>query len=99
VIGAIGGGLLRDVILDRPISVLHVGTLYAVAAASGVGVLLILVRFGVPIPIAGIAATAVTTAVRVGAVVFDWRFPEQGSAPLFGRRGETPPKAPATPQE
>lgn len=86
VIGAIGGGLLRDVILDRPISVLHVGTLYAVAAASGVGVLLVLVRFGVPIPIAGIAATAVTTAVRVGAVVFDWRFPEQRSAPLFRRR-------------
>ena len=35
VIGAIGGGMLRDVILNLPISFLHVGTLYAVAAAAG----------------------------------------------------------------
>lgn len=77
VIGAIGGGILRDLITNRPISILHVGTLYAVAAAAGVGVLIALVRFDVPIPIAGLVATAVTTAVRLAAVVFHWTFPEQ----------------------
>jgi len=77
VIGAIGGGVLRDVILNRPISVLHVGTLYAVAAAAGVGTLIALVRFGVPVPVAGLVSAAVTTAVRLAAVIFNWRFPEQ----------------------
>jgi len=77
VIGAIGGGMLRDVILNRPISVLHVGTLYAVAAGAGAGVLIVLVEFGTPILVAGIISAAVTTAVRLAAVVFDWTFPEQ----------------------
>jgi len=79
VIGAIGGGLLRDVILSRPISVLQVGTLYAVAAAAGVAVLIALVRLDVAVPIAGLVGTAVTTAVRVAAVIFHWTFPEQRS--------------------
>ena len=77
VIGAIGGGILRDLIMNRPISILHVGTLYAVAAAAGVGVLIVLVRFDVAIPIAGLIAAAVTTAVRLAAVIFNWTFPEQ----------------------
>ncbi len=77
VVGAIGGGVLRDVILNRPISILHVGTLYAVAAGAGVGVLIVLVRFEVPITIAGVIALAVTTVVRLSAVYFNWTFPEQ----------------------
>ena len=77
VIGAIGGGVLRDLILNRPISVLHVGTLYAVAAAAGAGVLIVLVRFDEAIPIAGLVAVALTTLVRLGAVFFGWSFPEQ----------------------
>lgn len=64
VVGAIGGGVLRDVILNRPISILHVGILYAVAAGAGVGVLIVVVRFDVPIMIAGLIALAVTTVVR-----------------------------------
>ena len=77
VIGAIGGGVLRDLILNRPISILHVGTLYAVAAAAGVGTLIVLARLDVPIPIAGLVSAAVTTAVRLAAVIFHWTFPEQ----------------------
>jgi uncharacterized membrane protein YeiH len=87
VIGAIGGGLLRDLILDRPLSVLHVGTLYAVAAGAGVGTLIVLVRFNVPIAVAGIIATVVTTAVRLGAVVFNWTFPEQRAVPFVRSKG------------
>ena len=90
VIGAIGGGVLRDVILSRPVSVLHVGTLYAVAAASGAGGLIILVRFDTPIFVAGLVGTAITVAVRLAAVVFDWTFPEQKAASLKRRGNSTP---------
>jgi uncharacterized membrane protein YeiH len=84
VIGAIGGGMLRDLILARPVSILQVGTLYAVAAGAGAGSLIVLVGFDVPVLIAGMVAVVVTTAVRILAVVFGWAFPEQRS--LIGRR-------------
>ncbi|WP_127795018.1 trimeric intracellular cation channel family protein [Agromyces sp. LHK192] len=79
VVGAIGGGMLRDIVLSIPVSFLRVGTLYAVAAGSGVGVLVLLVEFGVAVLIASTICVAVTTVVRVAAVVFDWKFPEQRS--------------------
>ena len=77
VIGAIGGGILRDLVLNRPVSILHVGTLYAIAAAAGVGTLILFVRFGMGVPMAGLISAAVTTAVRLAAVAFGWTFPEQ----------------------
>ena len=77
VIAAIGGGVLRDLILNRPVTILHVGTLYAVAAGAGSGALILLVTLGTPVPIAGLAAVVVTTAVRLAAVRFEWSFPEQ----------------------
>ncbi|MEV4319553.1 TRIC cation channel family protein [Actinocrispum sp. NPDC049592] len=54
VIGAVGGGMLRDVILNLPLSLLHVGTLYAVAAGAGAGVLIVLVAFGTSTLTAGL---------------------------------------------
>ena len=45
------------------------------AAGTGVGVLIVLVKFDVPILIAGLVAAAVTT--RLAAVIFGWTFPEQ----------------------
>ena len=86
VIGAIGGGMLRDVILNLPISFLHVGTLYAVAAAAGAGSLITLTAFGVPLLVAALVCVAVTTAVRLAAVLFGWTFPEQRSAHPRPRR-------------
>nr|WP_221379142.1 TRIC cation channel family protein [Actinoplanes polyasparticus] len=77
VIGAIGGGMLRDVIMNLPISFLQVGTLYAVAAGAGAGTFVLLATFGTPTPIAGLVCVAVTTAVRLAAVRFGWTFPEQ----------------------
>jgi len=77
VIGAIGGGVLRDVILRRPISFLYVGTLYATAAGAGAAALIVLNALGVPIPIAGLVCLAVTVAIRVGAVYLGWMLPEQ----------------------
>lgn len=82
VIGAIGGGMLRDIVLNVPVSFLQVGTLYAVAAGSGVGTLVVLLEFGTPVPLAALICIAVTTAVRLAAVAFGWTFPEQRALPL-----------------
>lgn len=79
VIGAIGGGMLRDVALNLPFSFLQVSTLYAVAAAAGVTVLVVLNAFAVPILVSGLACIAVTVVVRVVAVAVGWTFPEPGS--------------------
>ncbi|RWZ52545.1 hypothetical protein ELQ90_00880 [Labedella phragmitis] len=80
VIGAIGGGMLRDTALGLPVSFLQVGTLYAVAAGSGVGVLVLLIELGVSVPIAAVGCIIVTATVRLLAIVFAWTFPEQRPA-------------------
>jgi len=91
VVGAIGGGMLRDVMLNLPISFLHVGTLYAVAAASGTGVLVVLATLGTPILVAGLVGVVVTTFVRLAAILFGWTFPEQRA---IRPRRPTAPSAP-----
>lgn len=77
VVSAVGGGALRDLLLNLPIAVMHVGSLYAVAALAGVSVLTVLISLGVPVFIAGIVCTVVTTIVRLLSVRFGWSLPEQ----------------------
>lgn len=78
VISAVGGGVVRDVILNIPIALMHVGSLYAVAALVGAGVLSVLILvFEVPIVIAGVVCVVVTTLLRLLAVRFGWSLPEQ----------------------
>lgn len=89
VIGAIGGGMLRDVIMSLPISFLQVGTLYAVAAGAGAGSLILLAAIGTPIPIAGLACGMVTTVLRLAAVHLGLTFPEQRA---FVRRHRKKPE-------
>ena len=76
-VSAVGGGVLRDLMLNIPIALMHVGSLYAVASLVGVGVLVVLLAFGVPVVIAGIACVAVTAVLRLLAVRFGWSLPEQ----------------------
>lgn len=76
-IAAVGGGALRDVMLNLPIAVMHVGSLYAAAALTGVSVLTALIALGVPVVIAGVVCTLVTTLVRLLSVRFGWSLPEQ----------------------
>ncbi|AZS43699.1 hypothetical protein BWL13_01264 [Microbacterium oleivorans] len=77
VCAAVGGGLLRDVFMGLPVAMMHVGSLYAVAAAVGCAVLAVLDVLGVgPVP-AAITCIAVTAVIRVLAVVFDISLPEQ----------------------
>ena len=77
VVAAVGGSILRDVSLNLPIALMHVGSLYAVAAGVGTVLLVVLVRAGLPIPIAAVSGVVVTTLIRLGAVRFGWSIPEQ----------------------
>ena len=72
--------MLRDVILNHPISFLQVGTLYAVAAGAGASAFILLAELGAATPIAGVVCVAVATSVRLAAVRLDWRFPERRAA-------------------
>lgn len=80
-VAAVGGGILRDLLLNLPISIMQVGSLYAVAAIVGATTLAVLDGFGVNALVAGIVCVIVTFGVRVLAVVFDWRLPEQRHLP------------------
>ena len=44
VCSAVGGGILRDVFMGLPVAIMHVGSLYAVAAAAGCLVLAVVER-------------------------------------------------------
>lgn len=77
VCAAVGGGILRDVLLGLPVAVMHVGSLYAVAAGAGCAVLAVAYGFGAPLVAAGIAGVAVTAVIRLLAVMFDLSLPEQ----------------------
>ncbi|GGR36055.1 UPF0126 membrane protein [Agromyces sp. NBRC 114283] len=77
VAAAVGGGILRDMLMSLPVAIMHVGSLYAVAAAAGCLVLVVLDLFHVPIFIAGIACVVVTSIIRWLAVIFDLSLPEQ----------------------
>lgn len=94
VVSAVGGSVLRDVMLNVPIAVMHVGSLYAVAAGVGSGLLVVLFRLHVQITVAAIACVVVTTVIRVLAARFGWSLPQQraiGNWPRWRRR-ENPPR-------
>ncbi|MCP2371760.1 putative membrane protein YeiH [Agromyces terreus] len=77
VAAAVGGGVARDVMMGLPIAIMHVGSLYAVAAGAGCLVLALLHLFDVDLLIAGIVCVAVTAVIRWLAVIFDVSLPEQ----------------------
>jgi uncharacterized membrane protein YeiH len=77
VISAVGGSILRDVTLNLPIALMHVGSLYAIAATAGAVLLVVLVAMGVNVVVAGSACVVVTTLTRLGSVRFGWSLPEQ----------------------
>ena len=77
VLSAVGGSILRDLLLNRPIALMHVGSLYALAAVVGTSTLTILLRLNVDIFPAAVACVALTFGVRILAVLFNWTLPEQ----------------------
>ncbi|WP_353827995.1 trimeric intracellular cation channel family protein [Agromyces sp. SYSU T0242] len=77
VVAAVGGSILRDVTLNLPIALMHVGSLYAVAAGVGTFLLVAMVLLGTNVLIAAIACVIVTTVIRLLSVRFGWSLPEQ----------------------
>ena len=77
VVASVGGGMLRDLLLGMPIGVMHVGSLYAVAAAVGALFLVGASAGGADITVAGIGCVIVATVIRLLAVRFGWSLPEQ----------------------
>ena len=76
-VSAVGGSILRDILLNLPIAIMQVGSLYAVAAVAGSGTLVALVLLDVNALVAAIIGVIVTFGVRVLAVAFHWTLPEQ----------------------
>jgi uncharacterized membrane protein YeiH len=77
VLSAVGGSILRDLLLNRPIALMHVGSLYAVAAVVGCTSLAIMLDLHVEVFVAASICVALTFGVRVLAVAFNWTLPEQ----------------------
>ncbi|KAA9110471.1 trimeric intracellular cation channel family protein [Microbacterium rhizomatis] len=77
VCAAVGGGILRDVMMGLPVAIMHVGSLYAVAAGAGCLVLAVSSAFGLALVPAAVIGIAVTTVIRILAVLFDVSLPEQ----------------------
>ncbi|MBN9152782.1 MAG: TRIC cation channel family protein [Microbacterium sp.] len=77
VCAAVGGGVLRDVLVGLPVAIMHVGSLYAVAAGVGCLVLALSHELGASLPLAAVVGVVVTTVIRLLAVIFDLSLPEQ----------------------
>jgi uncharacterized membrane protein YeiH len=92
-LSAVGGSILRDLLLNRPIALMHVGSLYAIAAVAGSTSLVLLLAAGVPVFIAALICVAITFGVRVLAVVFNWSLPEQKAITTVPRIRRKPRQA------
>ena len=76
-VSAVGGSILRDLLLNIPIAIMQVGSLYAVAAVAGATTLVVMVQLGSNVFVAATVCVAVTFGVRILAVLFNWSLPEQ----------------------
>jgi uncharacterized membrane protein YeiH len=77
VLAAVGGSILRDLLLNLPIALMHVGSLYALAAVGGAATLVVLTAVGVDVLVGAIVCVLATFGIRVLAVLFNWSLPEQ----------------------
>jgi uncharacterized membrane protein YeiH len=77
VLSAVGGSIVRDLLLGVPIALMQVGSLYAIAAVAGAGVLVLLVDLEVQVTVAALSCVVITFGVRVLAVLLHWSLPEQ----------------------
>ncbi|UNK72273.1 TRIC cation channel family protein [Microbacterium sp. H1-D42] len=77
VCAAVGGGVLRDMLMGLPVAIMHVGSLYAVAAGVGCTFIVVVHAFGMNITLAAVIGIVVTAVIRVLSVVLDVSLPEQ----------------------
>jgi uncharacterized membrane protein YeiH len=81
---AVGGGVLRDVLIGNETLLFKPGEFYILAAVVGTAVFLALVSVGVPSYESAGWSIATTFALRLAAVAFNWR--TQAARPLLGHR-------------
>jgi len=74
VITAIGGGILRDVIV-RDIPIVFVKEVYAVASLIGIVVFYVVLSSGVDMQVASIIGIIVATGIRLLAMKYNWNLP------------------------
>jgi uncharacterized membrane protein YeiH len=74
VVNAVGGGLIRDVLVREEALLLKPGQFYVIASLLGVsGFALLTVYFRVPLVPSAIVAIGITFVLRVLAIFFDWK--------------------------
>ena len=81
VAAAVGGSIIRDMLLALPIQLMQVGSLYAVAAGIGGATVIGLLALGQDVTVSGIAGVAVTTTIRMLSVILGWKLPAQREVP------------------
>lgn len=77
VVSAVGGSVVRDLLMNLTIAMMHVGSLYAVAAGAGTAALVTLTALGVEVVPAAVVGVSLTVVIRMLAVRFGWTLPEQ----------------------
>lgn len=74
VVNAVGGGLIRDVLVREEPLLLKPGQFYTIASLLGVsGFVLLAVFFRAPVVPSAITAIAITFVFRLLAIFFDWK--------------------------
>ena len=73
-ITAIGGGILRDVIVLE-IPTVFVKEIYAVASLAGITIFYVLLYFGMDIQSASVIGISFVTGIRLLAIKFGWHLP------------------------
>ena len=66
-LSAVGGSILRDLLLNVPIAIMQVGSLYAVAAAAGSTTLVLMVELGADVFVSAVVCVAVSPRARISA--------------------------------
>ncbi|MBS2026977.1 MAG: TRIC cation channel family protein [Deltaproteobacteria bacterium] len=94
VIGAVGGGICRDLLSGETPRTFRAGELYAVAALAGSATFLALRAAPLPRPIPDLVGAAVGSGIRLLSLRFGWRAPlpprapASATAPTGGSRAE-----------
>ena len=73
-ITAIGGGVIRDVVI-REIPTVFVKDIYAVASLAGITIFYALLYFGMDIQLASVIGISFVTGIRLLAMKFKWHLP------------------------
>ena len=74
VLNAVGGGILRDVVVRNEPEIFRPGTFYAVAAIAGVACFVVLARIlNIDTDLAAVISIALTVVVRMLALKYGWK--------------------------